>query len=235
MKISICDDDALFTEQLKEHISDYFHNHTKMIPEFFCYSDGQVLLADPSPADLLFLDIDMPGITGIEVGKKVMELNPKTIIFVITSFPEYLDDAMRFHVFRYLSKPLDTKRLFRNLKDALNQYYSFSPDILVETKNEEIALNSSEIIMVEAKGREVYVYTASSQYQSIHTIQYWDDLLSKNIFYRSHRSYLVNLAQISKFDHSLIYLYGCKYTAYLTRRRFTDFKNTYLLYLETLR
>lgn len=235
MKIVICDDDLFFVEQLKEYILNYFHEQTKMLPEISCYADGKELLSVPSVYDILFLDIEMPDINGIDVGKEIKKQNSKTIIFVITSFPEYLDEAMRFQVFRYLSKPLDKERLFRNLTDALCLYHSFSASIPVETKNEIITLSSSDIIMVEAKEREVLVYTTSNQYNSIHTIQYWDDLLPKNIFFRTHRSYLVNLEHVSKFDHSLIYLCINRYKAYLTRRKYTNFKNTYLLYLETMR
>ena len=67
----------------------------------------------------------MPGLNGIYVGKELKEKNKNTIIFIITSYVEYLDDAMRFHVFRYLSKPLDKQRLFQNMKDAIQLYKSY--------------------------------------------------------------------------------------------------------------
>ena len=54
---------------------------------------------------------------GIYVGNTLKKANKDVIIFVVTSYSEYLDDAMRFHVFRYLSKPLDRQRFFRNMKD----------------------------------------------------------------------------------------------------------------------
>ena len=57
--------------------------------------------------------------------------NPDIIIFIVTSFLEYLDEAMRFHVFRYLTKPIDKQRLFRNLKDALQLYLSDNAKIAV--------------------------------------------------------------------------------------------------------
>ena len=74
--------------------------------------------------DLLFLDIEMPGMNGIYVGNELKKANKNVLIFVVTSYSEYLDEAMRFHVFRYLSKPIDRQRLFRNLKDALDLYHS---------------------------------------------------------------------------------------------------------------
>lgn len=74
----------------------------------------------------------MPGINGIYVGNEPKRLNEHTIIFVVTSYSEYLDDAMRFHVFRYLSKPLDKHRFFRNMKDDIDLYYAALSGITAE-------------------------------------------------------------------------------------------------------
>lgn len=59
----------------------------------------------------------MQGVNGIYVGSELKKQNENTIIFIVTSYMEYLDDAMRFQVFRYLSKPLDSQRFFRNMDD----------------------------------------------------------------------------------------------------------------------
>ena len=82
-------------------------------------------LRDQGPKDIIFLDIEMPGLNGIYVGNELKKRDKNTIIFIITSYSECsLDEAMRFHVFRYPSKPIDKQRLFRNLKDALDLYHS---------------------------------------------------------------------------------------------------------------
>ncbi len=67
-------------------------------------------------------------------GNTLRERYPNILIFIVTSFMEYLDDAMRFHVFRYLSKPIDRQRLFRNLDDALAQYHASSKRLLLKPK-----------------------------------------------------------------------------------------------------
>ena len=77
----------------------------------------------------------MPGFDGIYVGNELKKQNESVIIFIVTSYLEYLDAAMRFHVFRYLSKPIDKQRLFQNLDDALELYYSINQKIAVETKS----------------------------------------------------------------------------------------------------
>lgn len=84
----------------------------------------------------MFLDIELSGMSGITTVAKLKELNPHVILFIVTSFMEYLDSAMEIHVFRYLNKPIDKLRLFRNLKDALRIYNAQSLHITIETKSE---------------------------------------------------------------------------------------------------
>ena len=172
----------------------------------------------------------MPGVSGISVGKVLMQQNPNLIIFIVTSFSAYLDDAMRFHVFRYLSKPIEKQRLFRNMKDALVLYNSVSVSVPIETKQGVTMVLTSDIIMVEAKDRKVYLYTPQTSYECIQKMDYWTKALPKSSFFASHRSYIVNMKYVTDFDHSLIYLFHRKYTAYLTRRQYTSFKEAFLLY-----
>ena len=101
----------------------------------------------------------MPGINGIYVGNELKRQNENIIIFVVTSYAEYLDDAMRFHVFRYLSKPLDRRRLFRNMNDAIDLYHTMTIKISIETKQGVHTFSGSDIIAIEALGRKVVVHT----------------------------------------------------------------------------
>lgn len=94
----------------------------------------------------------MPGVNGIYTGNELKNRNPNVIIFIITSYAEYLDEAMRFHVFRYLSKPLDKQRLFRNIKDALQLYNNNNTKLAIETKQGVYTVSSSDIICVEVFG-----------------------------------------------------------------------------------
>lgn len=175
------------------------------------------------------------GFDGIYVGNKLKQQNESVIIFIVTSFIEYLDAAMRFHVFRYLSKPIDKQRLFQNLDDALELYTSLNRLVAIETKSGVARISTDEIIYIEATGRNVTLHTNSADYESTQTLQFWINALPKSNFFQSHRSFIVNLAKVTHFDHELIYLCDDLFTAYLTRRKFTEFKNAYLLFIESKR
>lgn len=235
MRILICDDDPIIIEQINKHLCEFFHQNKLRLPEIVTYSSGDALLQDSGTQDIIFLDIEMPGVNGIYVGNKLKAKSPQTIIIVVTSFAEYLDEAMRFHVFRYLSKPIDKLRFFRNLKDALQLYNSNNTKIAIETKEGVYSISTSDIVCIEAQMRKVIVRTTSKDYISTQNMQYWSTTLKEHCFFQSHRSFIVNFAHITDFNNSVIHLYNNQVNAYLTRKKYTKFKSNYLLYLESMR
>jgi two-component system LytT family response regulator len=235
MRILICDDDALITEQLQKYIKEFFEKIGVKCPELVCFSDGESLLSDNGEKDVLFLDIEMPGVNGIYVGNELKKRNENIIIFIVTSYSEYLDEAMRFHVFRYLSKPLDKQRFFRNMKDAVDLYNTITIKIPIETKQGVHTLPASSVIAVEAQGRKVVVHTTLRDFESVHNMQYWLELLPKNCFFQTHRSFIINFEHVTDFDRTLVHMANEQFHAYLTKRKYSAFKEAYLLYLESTR
>ncbi len=235
MRILICDDDRHFAGQLQKCIAEYFQKNRIKVPEMAIFESGEALLADSGGKDIVFLDVEMPGLSGIYVGNELKKKNEAVIIFIITSFSEYLDEAMRFHVFRYLSKPLERQRLFRNLRDAIQIYHSAAVKLLIETRQGCHTVSASDIISVESMGRVVIVHTVQGDYESMQTMKYWLDILKINSFFQPHRSFIINMKYVSGFDHTLIHLCDNRIQAYLTRRKYTEFKQAYLLYLESVR
>lgn len=235
MRIVCCDDDSIIGKQLQEYLQLYFKKISTPFPEFSFFESGEELLKDNGKIDIAFLDVEMTGLSGIHTGAELKRKHPNIIIFIVTSYPDYLDEAMRFHVFRYLSKPIDQNRLFRNMKDALFQYSTVSKKIQIETKNQTDVVYMKDIIFVEARERKVFVYTPKMIYESVQKMQFWIEKLPQNCFIQTHRSYIVNLRYVSRYDNTVVNLYDNQYTAYLTRRKYNTFKNAYIMYLESMR
>jgi len=235
MNIAICDDELLYQKQISELLISHFERNRIPLPTILTYSSGEELLDSEEPIDLLFLDIEMKAVDGIFVGNTLKKQFPNIIIIIVTSYMEYLDDAMRFHVFRYLSKPLEQQRFYRNLQDALSLYSTFNAQIAVETKDELYNVNTADIILIEALARKVIVYTLSCTYETSKPMSYFTTILPCNIFFQTHRSYIVNMSYVNRFDKTTVYLNNDSFTAYLTRRKFIEFKKNYLLYLESTR
>lgn len=235
MRIVCCDDDISIGKLMEEYLLEYFGQMNSALPEYEYFIDGESLLSYSERVDIAFLDIEMNGMNGIQVAKELKKRNSYVIIFIITSYIDYLDVAMGVHVFRYLLKPIDKNRLFRNMEEALFQYRTLSRKIQIETKSDTKVVYMNEIIFVEARGRKVLVYTKEGKYESIHTIQFWAEHLEKNVFFQTHRSYIVNMEYVSGYDHSLVYLNDGEHRAYLTQRKYKEFKKEFILYLKCLR
>lgn len=237
MRILFCDDDPQISSQLQKLVLSYFQKIGVKPPECAIYRSGDELLRSETRADIAFLDVEMPGISGIHVGARLKERNPYIKIIIVTSYSDYLDEAMRFQVFRYLSKPIDKNRLFRNLKDALYQYNMDTKEYPIETADAVFIRRAEEIVCVEASLRKTLVYTTDQVFVSTKNMEYWRQLLLLPCFFHSHRSYVINMRFVSGIlKDSIILKYQSKEkTAYLTRRKYSEFKNAYLLYLESVK
>lgn len=237
MRILFCDDDIRILDQLQKYVREFFEDIGGTLPEFAAYSSGDELLANEERADIAFLDVEMPGVSGINVGADLIEKNPRILIFIVTSYPDYLDEALRENAFRFLSKPVDKNRLFRNLRDAMYKYNMETTEIPVETENGIEILKADEIISVEVVQRKTIIYTVNSAIQATQSVEYWRSKLDIPCFYSTHRGIIINMRYVSKVGKDVVVLkYGTETKeVYLARRKYTDFKDTYLLYLESIK
>ena len=235
MRIIFCDDDPTILEQIQKYVAEFFRTNKLLQPEYASYCSGDQLLQQEDRADIAFLDVEMPGRSGIYIGAELKERNPRIKILILTAYPDYLDEAMRFQVFRYLSKPIDKNRLFRNLKDALYQYNMDSSEYAIETVNGIIVRRADEILGVETQGRKTKVYTKEGSWDSIQNMDHWRDVLTVPCFYSPHRSFIVNMQYISEIGKDIVKVRcgGMECSAYVARRKYPSFKEQLLLYLES--
>lgn len=237
MRIVLCDDDAEILEQLKRYIGEFFEQCECKEPELAAYSGGEELLENESCVDIAFLDVEMPGKSGIEIGAKLKEKNPKVKIFIVTSYPDYLDEAMRFQVFRYLSKPIDKNRLFRNLKDAINQYGMDTMNVPIDTGDGVTILPAEKIVCIELVQRKCLVYTLSGVICTANNLAHWKFLLELPSFYQPFRSFIINMRYVRRINKDYITLeYGeNRKEAYLSRRKYAEAREKYMLYWECMK
>lgn len=237
MRILFCDDNPEITSQLQRYVRAFFQKRGLEQPEYATYSSGDELLEKERCADIAFLDVEMPGRSGIHVGDQLMKHNPRTKVFIVTSYADYLDEALRFRAFRFLSKPIDKNRLFRNLQDALYQYNIDTEKVPIETADGVIVRNADEILCFEGNQRKTIVHAIDKDYLSVFGIEYWGKAIDLPCMYMSHRNYIVNMKYVHSFDRYLIAIQhrDRAFNAYMAQRKYSDFKNKYLLYLESMK
>lgn len=237
MRILFCDDTPIALSEIQYTVMEYFSANGLSQPEYGIYTSGEELLARETKAAIAFLDVEMPGISGIHVGRVLKERNPEIKIIIVTSFSDYLDEAMRFQVFRYLSKPIDKNRVFRNLKDALYQHHMECVEVLVETMDRLVVRRSDEIVCVEGSKLRAKIITLDDTYDCIRGHDHWKAQLSLPSFISPFRAVLVNLKYVRDFTKEEIILAypGGTYTVAVSRRRYTECRRKYLAYMGNIR
>ena len=163
IRIAVCDDDPCFTEQI-DHIIANHARDISLSPETVLYTSSGQLLYDVEEGahfDLLLLDIEMPGSTGMETAEKIKPFLPNVKIIFITSHIEYAIDAFELSIFRYVPKNEIEKRLPSAIRDAVKLIE------LEEGKTYTIRTNSRlekipcrEIYYIERDGKNAGIITA---------------------------------------------------------------------------
>ena len=149
--IAIVDDTRLDSEKLQRGINKWFHDHSQNINNLACYSDGMSLLKsfEPGEFQIIFVDIIMDSLTGIETVKKLRMIDNKVLIVFTTSSPEFAFDAFPLHPFDYVLKPYDPDRLAKVLNEAMK--FLSSPEssitVRVSRSNYEISLRHISAIL----------------------------------------------------------------------------------------
>ena len=182
----------------------------------------------------------MPGLNGINTATELIKRNPSVLIIIVTSHLDYLDNAMKIHVFRYLTKPVEKKRLSRSLADAVKIYAEANATAIVYTRRHgPIALKKSDIICIEAEGRYSYVYTKDDKIDSVNSLSEWMNVLAginkSYNFYQVHRSFIINMNYITNYSPTELSLSNGFMTIPLARRKRVEFKRQYLRHLERIR
>lgn len=237
MRIVFCDDELASLLAVRQAVEGFFEQEETILPEYAQYQRGEELLQQEQSVDIAFLDVEMPGISGIELGRQLKERNPFIKVFIVTAYPDYLDAAMGAQVFRYLSKPLDVTRLQLNLREAVRQYHLDTRSYPIVTETGVVMCRAEQLICVEAAQRRVLVHTVEGVLVTKEPMEHWKTTLTLPCFYQTHRSYLVNMRFVSAIGRDKVLLkHGSRQLeAYLTRRRYSHFKDRFLQYVERIR
>lgn len=167
MNIAICDDDKSFRDLLEKHLRNYFNDRNISL-NIFQFPSGEKLLENQLLFDLVFLDVEMGNINGIDTGKELKRRNPHNIIFVITSYDGYLDDAAEL-----INNDII---VFYDVKSSSN-----------------VRIYTNDIIYLEIEKKKTKIVTVDNIYYSNEKISVWKNRLNAISFVCPHSSYVANL------------------------------------------
>lgn len=237
MRIVFCDDELQSLLTVRQAVEDFFNREESLQPEYAQYQRGEDLLRQEQTVDIAFLDVQMPDISGIELGRQLKARNPFIKIFIVTAYPDYLDDAMGAQVFRYLSKPVDQNRLRTNLREAVRQYHLDTRSYPIVTEDGVVMCRAEQLMAVEAAQKRVLIHTVDGLLIAKEPMEHWKTTLTLPCFYQTHRSFLINMRFVNAIHRDKVILRheNRQLEAYLTRRRYSHFKDCFLQYIERIR
>lgn len=228
LEISICDDDKIIIEKIRDCIIAY----TKDICSITTYNSGEQLLRDNKKFDVIFLDIDMTGINGIETAKKIRNYDKSVKIIYVTSYTDYQNLAFSVHAFGYLNKPIQEYQIHNQLDEVLSYSEEENEDILdFITLDGVIRVSPREIYFFEYINRSVKMVTTNNTFILKEKITTIADKMDEYNFVVPHKSFTVNLLyvksikgyDISMVDGSIIPL---------SQKKSVDFRNKFNIFLE---
>ncbi|MCR5042355.1 MAG: LytTR family DNA-binding domain-containing protein [Clostridia bacterium] len=204
MKIAICDDEELVRKEFRKRIHDYLEgkNISCEIAEF---STGGEFVALSGGLDLVFMDYLLPDGNGIDFIKQIRQNNSRLSVAFLTAYSEHAPEAYTTDAFRYLVKPVRDELLFEAL-DVFVGVYESTRRIVVPTKDKTFFLDPDEVMYLEAEGRNTVIRTATGHYSSPKGINVFNAEISNPRFFRTHRSFILNMKYVSSIDKKTVTL-----------------------------
>ena len=196
MRIAVCDDEELFRIEFKSVLDKVLINAEYDIDTF---SGGSSLYEAflKNPFDLVFLDIEMPGIDGITLAKRLRAVSENVQIVFLTSHIEYALEGYEVNALRYLVKPVDMNKLSEVLK-YIQDKKNNSRQIMIKQEGEDIVIDISDVIYMESMDKNVRIVTSKSEYITRYNISDYEEELKNSGFLRIHRGYLISLSKVKK-------------------------------------
>ena len=196
MRIAVCDDEELFRIEFKSVLDKVLINAEYDIDTF---SGGSSLYEAflKNPFDLVFLDIEMSGIDGITLAKRLRAVSENVQIVFLTSHIEYALEGYEVNALRYLVKPVDMNKLSEVLK-YIQDKKNNSRQIMIKQEGEDIVIDISDIIYMESMDKNVRIVTSKSEYITRYNISDYEEELKNSGFLRIHRGYLISLSKVKK-------------------------------------
>ncbi len=202
--IALCDDDSEQIKNLRRLIGEWADGKPFAV-NIAGYESGEQFLFEyqDNPCNLLLLDIEMSGINGMELAKKLRSAGDMLPIIVITGYSDYMADGYDVEALHYLLKPVETDKLFAVL-DRYAARQGRSEEIILTTADGACRAAAESIVYIEAFGRKTAVHlrdkTALECNMSISEFENFSG------FIHCHRSYIVNLEQIRSITKTAVIL-----------------------------
>ena len=203
VKFAVCDDEP----EIMDHISDKLREYYPDECEIKKYEDGESLLADSRKQffDALFLDIDMPGLDGMELAGTIREGNVYVKIVFVTNKDNLVYSSFKYVPFRFIRKTHLEEELPEAANALRDSIAKFNATTIFNTKSGEICVQVCDIVYAEVTNHSITVYLAEDKLTVFKSMDELENELGKFGFLRTHKSFLVNHIHIASIKQNRIF------------------------------
>lgn len=206
-------------------------------------------LYDKLNPQVVFLDVDMPGKTGVECARLIQDKNPACILIFATGHEEYMGEAFEVYAFDYLVKPFKLDRLEQTLSridDRLHRRQEPLPAaprpaeprnvagrLMLRHKDGVTFVDMNDILLVQREDRATVIYTEKNgRYVLSETLSETEERLDPEIFFRCHKSYIINLRRIKNITPYgrwtyVVQLDGTDHDALITHEKYEELEKKF--------
>ncbi|MDO4620890.1 MAG: LytTR family DNA-binding domain-containing protein [Lachnospiraceae bacterium] len=229
MNIVICDDEIQIASLLQKKLQEYAMRHSLTF-SITLYSEGRKLINSFAhaglKADLIFLDIKMKDMDGISVAEELRKMNVESEIIFLSGYKEYVFDSFRVRTFRYLLKPLKEQELWEAM-DALLRNYNEEDRLEYDFMDEHYSIRYKDIVYIEGMRGKIWIHCGKDVYRWRGALSNLHDVMKDKGFFLIHRSYLINMSKIVRYNSNEIIMEG-EEAVPLSKYKRDEFKKEYI-------
>lgn len=203
IKIAIVEDEAAVRDQLTDYVRRYTRQYGTEF-EVTCFTDGDEILENYRPAfDIIFLDVEMKRLNGMETAQRIRELDDDVLLIFITNMAQYAIKGYSVGALDYVLKPVPYFAFSQQLQKAVNQLARRARHYLaVPVDGGMRRLDTAAIYYMESDGHKVCFYTEDGDFIAPGALKAFEEKLANRPFARCNSGYLVNLAQVRGVQQS---------------------------------
>ncbi len=237
LRIAICDDQPTDLQKISALLREYIENH-QLIAEVreFCHPDELLSTIETESFHLYILDIVMPMVSGIELGKEIRRHDREAQIIYATTEPQFALQAYAASPINYLIKPIDKHQLFDTLTFAVSKTdLSEEQTVVIKTSDGLRIVKLSEILCCEYLRHAVLFTLINGEEVISRTIresfaEYSMPILKDARFIQCHTSYLVNMRRVERFAKDSFTLRGGKVVP-ISAKQYSAVRDSYMNFL----
>lgn len=193
INIAICDDEEKILNYITEKIQQEFHSKNAVITVYKTSSPVELLdyLKDNTP-EVLFLDIDMPVISGMDIAKKLLNEEYSTLLIFVTNQDSLVYQSFKYHPFGFIRKSCFDRELGEVVQNILDELSRRNNTFSFKTTDGIYRVKLSEILYFESEANYINIHAAENSYRFRGTLTALESELAGSGFIRTHKGFLVN-------------------------------------------